>query len=97
VRWEKVEHPRRGTTYIKQFLPERFEMTADVKRVSNSLKGMMSAVKKEIDAAEQEVHAAQSETIQAVSMTREMVKGVRNDVAELRALLGGASNNPPKE
>jgi hypothetical protein len=30
-------------------------------------------------------------------MTRAMVRGVRDEVAELRALLGGATNNPPTE
>jgi hypothetical protein len=70
---------------------------SDVKRVTSSLKGMMVAVKKEIDAAEAEVAAAQDETIMAVGMTRAMVRGVRDEVAELRALLGGATNNPPTE
>jgi hypothetical protein len=96
MRWNAVDS-KFGTILTKQFQPERFSMTADVKRVSNSLRGMMDAVKREIDAAEEEVHAAKNETIQAVSMTREMVKGVRSDVAELRALLGGASNNPPED
>jgi hypothetical protein len=71
-------------------------MTADVKRVSTSLKGMMDAIKKEVDAAEAEVVAAQDETIMAVGMTRSMVRGLRDDVADLRALLGGATNNPPE-
>jgi hypothetical protein len=96
VKWQAVNN-KFGTIRTQQFQPKRFSMTADVKRVSNSLRGMMDAVKKEIDAAEEEVHAAKNETIQAVGMTRQMVKGVRDDVAELRALLGGASNNPPED
>lgn len=71
-------------------------MNADVKRVSTSLRGLIDAVKKEVDAAEVEVNAAKDETIEAVTMTRDMVQGVRSDVAELRALLGGQTNNPPK-
>jgi len=70
-------------------------MTADVKRLSGSLKGMMDAVKKQIDAAQEEVLAAQGETITAIDMTREVMKKHRDDVAELRALLGENSNNPP--
>jgi hypothetical protein len=96
VKWQEV-NSKFGALRTKQFQPERFYMTADVKRVSNSLRGMMDAVKKEIDAAEEEVNAAKNETVQAVTMTRQMVKGVRDDVAELRALLGGASNNPPED
>jgi Mg2+ and Co2+ transporter CorA len=98
---EKRSHPVYGIITVdelKRIQSKKGQsgMTADVKRVSTSLKGMMDAIKKEVDAAEAEVVAAQDETIMAVGMTRSMVRGLRDDVADLRALLGGATNNPPE-
>jgi hypothetical protein len=72
-------------------------MSSDVKRVSSTLKDMLKEVKQQVTACEDDVRMAHKETLDAVGMARGMMKQVRDDVAELRGLLGENSNFPPSE
>lgn len=94
MRWEAV-NTKFGQIRTPKRLP--YDMSTDVKRVTGSLKTMLDAVKSEVQACEQDVANAHKETLDTVHMARTMMKTVRDDVSELRQLLGVNSNFPPEK